>query len=214
MIVWECLCDCGNIITVPTSYLTSGDTGSCGCYQKDRINEVCSKNIKNFRFGKLIALEPTEERKYKNIIWKCKCDCGNYTYIPTHSLLSGSSQSCGCLKSKGETKIAQLLLNNNISYISQKTFSDCKFPDTNKPAFFDFYVDNKYIIEYDGEQHFSFSNRGWNTEANYNQTIVRDKIKNDWCRQNNIPIIRIPYTHLENIVIEDLILETSSYVLK
>lgn len=31
-IMWECRCDCGNLISIPKSYLSSGDTKSCGCY--------------------------------------------------------------------------------------------------------------------------------------------------------------------------------------
>jgi len=36
--------------------------------------------------------------------------------------------------------------------------------------------------------------------------------KNQWCKENNIPLIRIPYTHLKDLCIEDLLLETSNYV--
>ena len=32
---WECLCDCGNMHTVKTNYLTSGAVKSCGCWNKD-----------------------------------------------------------------------------------------------------------------------------------------------------------------------------------
>lgn len=40
-----------------------------------------------------------------------------------------------------------------------------------------------------------------------------DIFKNNWCKENNIPIIRIPYTHLKDLCIEDLLLETSNFVL-
>lgn len=45
------------------------------------------------------------------------------------------------------------------------------------------------------------------------QTQKHDKIKNNWCKENNIPIIRIPYTKLHNIQIEDLLLDTSNYII-
>ena len=38
--------------------------------------------------------------------------------------------------------------------------------------------------------------------------------KNNWCKENNIPIIRIPYTYQEKITIEDLLLESSNFLLK
>ena len=39
-------------------------------------------------------------------------------------------------------------------------------------------------------------------------------IKNHWCKDNNIPIIRIPYTHLDNLELSDLLLETSPFRLE
>lgn len=59
--------------------------------------------------------------------------------------------------SYGVLIIKKLLNNNNISFETEKTFESCIFQDTGKKARFDFYVDNKYLIEFDGEQHFSHS---------------------------------------------------------
>lgn len=213
MIVWKCLCDCGNIVYSPTSYLTSGDTGSCGCYWKDRVHETSAKNIVNQRFGKLIAIKATNRREAKNIIWECKCDCGNTTYISTHTLLSGGSRSCGCTKSHGEEKISNILAANNIEFYGQKNFSTCRFPDTKELAKFDFFINNQYLIEYDGEQHFH-STGGWNTKEHFKKVKQRDAYKNQWCKENNIPLIRIPYTHLDKLCLEDLLLETSQFVVK
>lgn len=79
-------------------------------------------------------------------------------------------------------------------------------------AYFDFYIENKYLIEYDGEQHFNYKNEGWNIQENFNKTKERDLIKNQWCKQNNIPLIRIPYWKLDTLKLDDLILETSQYI--
>jgi len=38
-------------------------------------------------------------------------------------------------------------------------------------------------------------------------------IKNQWCKENNIPLIRIPYTHLQDLCLEDLQLETSQFII-
>lgn len=38
-IVWECLCDCGNLAEVPTSALASGNTQSCGCLFLEKITK-------------------------------------------------------------------------------------------------------------------------------------------------------------------------------
>ena len=55
--------------------------------------------------------------------------------------------SCGHRKSNGEEKIKYILEQNKISYIREKIFSTCK---DQKELPFDFYINNKYLIEYDG----------------------------------------------------------------
>ena len=77
---------------------------------------------------------------------------------------------------------------------------------------FDVYVikgnREQYLIEYDGRQHFE----GWSSsEENLKIQKERDNYKNQWCKENNIPLIRIPYTHLDNLCIEDLLLETTQF---
>ena len=158
-------------------------------------------------------IKETDKRYYKSIIWECKCDCGNTVFIPTHSLTSGATQSCGCIKSKGEEKIIKLLKENNIIFETQKSFNSCRFEESGQLTKFDFFIDNKYLLEYDGEQHYKSRETGWATEANVLQTQLRDKIKNNWCRKNNIPLIRIPYTYLKELKIEDLLLETSKFII-
>ena len=54
---------------------------------------------------------------------------------------------------------------------------------------------------------------GWNNEESHLKLVKRDKYKNQWCKDNNIPLIRIPYTHLKDLCIEDLLLETSNYII-
>jgi hypothetical protein len=108
------------------------------------------------------------------------------------------------------------LKQNNLSFIKEKTFNTCIFPNTNYFAKFDFYIDNKYLIEYDGEQHFypmSFGSQKETGTEKLLKTQERDKFKNQWCKDNNIPLIRIPYTHYNNLCIEDLKLETSKFII-
>ena len=217
-IYWKCQCKCGNIKEVRSDGLKSGQTKSCGCYK----NEILIKNnkqrqtvdITNQRFGKLIAKNPTNKRTTDGrVIWLCECDCGNQKEISTHDLLQGKVQSCGCMRSSGEQIIEHILKQNNIAYESQKSFETCRFPENNYFAKFDFWVNNSYIIEYDGEQHFTFKDSPltWNNHHNHLILKQHDEFKNNWCKQNNIPIIRIPYTHKLQICLDDLLLETSSF---
>lgn len=46
--IWQCKCDCGNTLDVLSTYLTSGDTTSCGCHRKQLGIELQQNNKKNF----------------------------------------------------------------------------------------------------------------------------------------------------------------------
>ena len=201
-IIWKCQCECGNIIYINSSNLRR--TKSCGCYQPD----YPYRNLLNQKFGKLTVIEKTSKRKFNQIVWKCKCDCGNIIEVPSASLVSYSTQSCGCLKSKGEEKIIKILTENNIPFEKEKTFEFCKF-DNDSYARFDFFINKNYLIEYDGIQHFKQTGFEPLTEVQ-----ARDEFKTQWCKKNNIPLIRIPYTRYDDLCIKDLLLETSRYVVK
>lgn len=99
-----------------------------------------------------------------------------------------------CKESKGEREISHLLTENNIKYIPQYKFDGCV--DKRKLPF-DFYLpDYNTCIEYDGEQHFKSKTVFGGDEA-FNDRVNKDKIKNAFCENNNINLIRINYK--ENI---------------
>ena len=88
-VVWECKCQCGKVSYVTTNNLTGGTVQSCGC---SRFKDLSGK-----RFGNLIVLQATQQRKSGHIIWACQCDCGNVVPIPSSELISGSKTSCRCI---------------------------------------------------------------------------------------------------------------------
>ena len=67
------------------------------------------------------------------------------------------------------------------------------------------------MIEYDGEQHFKYSNKGWNTKEHFEKVKKRDELKNEYCKEKGIPLIRIPYTQYEDLSIDDLRIETTRF---
>lgn len=151
----------------------------------------------------MVVIKQNGRDNHKNVKWLCKCDCGNYTEVIGTHLLKGQTHSCGCIKSLGEEKIINILKQNNIEYIYQKTFENCRFPNTHALAKFDFYLPkHNIIIEYDGRQHFD-KNAGWGENLNVIQ--MRDAFKTKWCNDNNIKLIRIPYTDFKTITIEKLL---------
>ena len=95
---YECRCDCGNIKNVVSYNLRSGNTTSCGCFQKERLNESHLVDCTGQRFGRLVAIRPTGERRRGYIVWECKCDCGNTAHVISSFLKTGVTTSCGCLQ--------------------------------------------------------------------------------------------------------------------
>lgn len=192
---WECQCICGNKTIVITNHLTSGHTKSCGCLQKEITSKMNPAiDITGQRFGKLIALERVSN-KGKHTCWKCQCDCGNICEIRTNSLKTGHTTSCGCVASKGEEQIALWLKNNNISFERQKTFDSCRDEKTNYLLKFDFFINDKFLLEYDGITHFQATG-GWNNETAVSNIQKKDKIKTEWAEKNHIPLYRINYNDI------------------
>ena len=96
--VWECQCDCGNeeLVCVSSSNLINGKTKSCGCLPVGKA----VKDLQGDKFGKLTAIRKTDQRVGSNVVWECKCDCGNITFVSSGALQSGATKSCGCLNRK------------------------------------------------------------------------------------------------------------------
>lgn len=125
----------------------------------------------------------------------CRCSCGEYFSIKLCSLVYDNCYICPkCSKSQSnyEVIIESLLNEKNICYIKQYTFDDCKFKNKLR---FDFFIpDINTIIEVDGEQHFTYK---WGNKYDFNIKI-RDKIKDKYCYDHGIRLIRISYKDIIN----------------
>ena len=102
-VVWECRCDCGNMAYVAAADLKRGRTKSCGCAGA----HTNLMDISGQRFGRLVALEPTEKRSGSNVVWKCQCDCGKIAEVSANFLRGGVTKSCGCLAAEAQSKTAK-----------------------------------------------------------------------------------------------------------
>ena len=208
---WLCECFCKNKTRriINGNDLRSGHSKSCGCLKSEKTSLRKSKDITNKKFGFLTALYPTEKRQQTNIVWHCLCDCGNECDISIMYLENGHTQSCGCLKSRGEEKIANLLTQNNINFEREYTFKNFKLTGGGTPRFDFAILDNNnkllYLIEYQGEQHYKFKGNIF-TEEKMLYTQKCDKEKEEYCNNNHIPIIYIPYTKYNTLTINDLLL--------
>lgn len=209
--VWKCQCDCGNIKYAYTNLLTSGSVQSCGCGRRENLaKRISHDELIGKKFGLLTVIRKDYEHQAPNGSYKmlCQCDCGNVVFVSPIDLKTNHTQSCGCLNiSIGELKIKQLLQENNISFECEKIFPTCKNPKTNYPLRFDFFVDNKYLIEYNGKQHY-IAEGTWG--KNLETIQERDNFKKEWCKVNNIPLIIIPYTYYNELTIDDLLLSDNN----
>lgn len=99
-----------------------------------------------------------------------------------------------CNESKGEKLIKWYLDKIGIEFQQEKTFDGCV--DIRKLRF-DFYLPNyNSCIEFDGIHHFEVIEYG---DGKLKDTIKKDNIKNKFCNDNNIPLLRIKYTDIDNI---------------
>ncbi|MCR5321694.1 MAG: DUF2726 domain-containing protein [Lachnospiraceae bacterium] len=92
----KCQCDCGNVFTIRLS--SALKNGKCReCLDKERRADITGK-----RFGKLVVLSMADDyispSGHRLSRCKCLCDCGNITIVNMSSLVTGSTQSCGCLQ--------------------------------------------------------------------------------------------------------------------
>lgn len=195
---WLCECDCGNWTEVRTDYLRSLHTTSCGCEKELHFSNQAE-------IGKKYGRLKVDHYDKLHGVYICECECGNIVPVKGYNLLNGNTQSCGCLKSKGEFKLNTLLTEMGISFQTQYFFKDCRFPHSDRLAYFDYAIfENNVLlglIEYDGEQH----RTGWGQkEDSLKEIQMRDKYKDYYCCVNNIPLIRIPSTDYSKINIQYL----------
>lgn len=214
--IWHCRCQCGNECDVVGGSLRANRTKSCGCLKKETDKQPKGNVIDEVghKYGHLTVIKRAGSTSGGIAMWECECDCGNPNHIIVtgDNLRRGHTQSCGCeRRSHGELKVEQILKENNIKFIQE--YRPFKF-SSGRYASFDFYVEDKYVIEYDGETHYKYNLHGWHNKERLNAQKEHDIIKDQWCRDNNIPLIRIPYTKLDTLCIDDLVLETSNFIVK
>ena len=196
----ECVCDCGNKVTVQLYKLKTGRVNSCGCYHSEIVKKP-RKDLTGKKFGKLTVLRKTTE-DYGRTSWLCKCDCGNETVATTTALNLGLKKSCGCLISNAEYEFKKYLSENNYYFKTQYKINDCK---DKRSLPFDFAIFNdkemkklKMLVELNGQQHyypFTFNNEKKEIKnKNLIDRINKDKIKREYCKNNKIPLLEIKYS--------------------
>lgn len=203
---WKCLKEeCGEIFEASWDNIVQGNECSFCAGRQVGISNCLATLRPN------IALEwhPTKNGDltpydvtcgtHKYTWWKCN-ECG-YEWSTMVSNKIKSNGGCPkCNQSNGEKAVVKIL-HNKIDYIIQYPFEDCKYKQVLP---FDFYLpDYNICIEYQGIQHYEpvdFAGKGeeWALRE-FKDNQIRDQIKRDYCKDNNIKLIEIPYWDFENI---------------
>ena len=158
----------------------------CYCYKKLTNNDV-DNYLGQFGYKR--------NSEYINANTKIEIECPNsHKYLGTYAHFYSGKRCPYCKKSNGEARIMNYLNNNKIKF-EQEYHINIK----GKCLRFDFYLE-KYnmTIEYDGQQHFKPVDK-FGGEEEFKNTQLRDKLKNQYCKDNNIKLIRIPYYDFNNI---------------
>lgn len=206
---WFCKCGlCGNIYSVSRDSLVNGKSGCCNHCKSIKIRQAAvERGLTSWEKGQVFGFLTVIDRgtpKGNHTFLKCKCRCGNEVEVRLEHLKGqgrkGRTISCGCASmSSGEIKIMQLLEQSNIDFKMQYRIADFSMS-----APFDFAIfQNEQLlglIEFDGEQHFKAVDH-WGGEAQLELQQERDQKKNKWCEENNIRLVRIPYTEYDNITL-------------
>lgn len=213
--VYHFKCDCGKEFDRSLHSIKSNNTQSCGCLVKKRKDEYI-KSFINHRFGKLTVLKYIGIDKNFNYTYLCQCDCGNTIKVSLNSLQTGNTSSCGCLRSVGENNIENILKENNIAFKKQYSFPDL-FSYKNSKLYYDFAILNSKeeiirLIEFDGEQH-NYACQYFGGEEKFIITQENDNLKNQYAKNHNIPLIRIPYNYKNKITLS-LLFNNDNLIIK
>ncbi len=140
---------------------------------------------------------------YKNNKTEIEILCnvhGSFYQRPDNHIQGNGCPKCSL--SKGERIIENILRKYKIKFVTQKKFDQCEFKYKLR---FDFFLPAyNMCIEYDGIQHF-IPVKYFGDQLNLENNINKDSIKDNFCLNNNIKLLRINYLQEENI--EDLILD-------
>lgn len=209
------ICSCGNKGEVNLQNFRRGNRcKECANERKRNNYEDIKKEFEKYSCTLLTT-------KYKSSTFQKLdyiCSCGNHHSIRFLSFQRGERcPQCSSI-SKGEKAILHFLETNSIQHKYQYTIKECK---NINPLPFDFVVFDetnsiKCLIEFDGRHHYIPIKR-WGGDEYFKEIKKHDKIKNEYCHTNSIPLYRISYKELrkvEAILTEILLKNNGKYITK
>jgi hypothetical protein len=181
----------GEFEQTPNNHLSGQCCGRCNG-NSVKTNEILINEFKNVHGNKYDYSKVEYTNAHTKIIIICPTH-GEFEQTPNNHKHGNGCPICN--ESKGEREIREYLINKNINFIPQYKFDDCKNV-LSLP--FDFYLpDYNICIEYNGIQHY----KPVEHFGGENGLIIRqknDKIKMEYCYNNDIPFLIINYN--ENVI--------------
>lgn len=166
--------------------------------QKKDINKLL-KDLKD-KHGTRILLEGGYVNTHTKTTFRCT-ECSN-TFKSEPNQVIRLSGCPYCKSSKGELLIQDLLNKHNVEFEREKRFKECRYK---RELPFDFYIPSiNTLIEFDGLQHTKVVDF-FGGEDYLREIQIRDGIKNKYAQDNNIRLIRIPYTQNEMSIEKDIL---------
>ena len=177
---------CGYLIVRNSKYPISSVE-----YQNDVISRV--NNIHNNKYDYSLV-------KYINCKTRVDIICNIHGIFKQSMNSHLSGKGCPlCKSSSGEMKIVNVLNKIDIEYLTEYSFKDLINPRSNYKLRFDFYLPRyNMCIEYDGKQHFE-TIKYFGGDVAFNNRRYLDKIKDKYCNDNDIILLRIPYWDFNDI---------------
>lgn len=180
---------------------------SFDCIERYKINNPFALENLN-HYIEMNQLNCKAIKRIDSRTWKFKCKCGQNFAINLSNFLIGYTRCPDCVKqdSKYSLAVKEWLEKHSIHYIKEYRFEDCR---NIKPLPFDFAInksDKWILIEVDGQQHFYTT--PWTNEEDLHNQQLRDKIKNNYCKDHNHILIRIPYWKVNSGSYEEILTQT------
>jgi hypothetical protein len=171
----------------------------CSGRKANKSNNLLVVNpdlAKQWNYSKNYPLRPEDvlPNTTKKYWWHCN-NC-NHEWIKSIHYQNQKGVCPNCKMSKGEFVIKSFLEDNDIKYLYEHSFNDCK---NIKNLRFDFYLpDYNTCIEYQGEYHYKVL-KGISNEKSLKIQKKCDNIKNKYCKLHRIKLLKIPYWKFKNV---------------
>lgn len=205
--IWALCSGCGHIWQTRAGQLMS-KTRHRGCPQCARVRIITAESYTQADFEAQLEqrrpdLEPAGEYQgsHKPTSVRCKI-CGNLYSANACNILN-STATCPTCRTKWPTQqhVRDIIISWGIDLIPEYWFPDCVYK---RPLLFDAYLpEYNILVEYDGEQHYQivdfFHGATGDPESDFLVRKARDRIKDEYCSEHHIALIRIPYWEKNNL---------------